>query len=402
MKGCPKLLDFWAAWRYPLLDISGRHGRILQWHAAAHHPAWFSFAQLNARNLHTGNGPRRSRLVWLSARALSYCGPRAWLSRRLAGAWEWGDGSSANGSSVFSTSAWQGLPISLAGADSRRFPPEVAVHLVKMACERPDTIGRSLSQWDCTELARLLEHEGIVDSISPETVRRILAHHKLKPWRHHLWLSPRTPRDAEFCARVSSIVDLYTRPLRDHERVLCVDEKTSLQPRSRLHTTRPAKPGVPNRVEHEYRRSGALNLLAAFDTRTGHVYGQCHARKRQHEFIAFLAHIDASIPTKITTIHIICDNARAHHGQDVRRWLISHPRFVMHFTPVHCSWLNQVEQWFSILQRKRLRIVDFASVGDLQAKLEQFMAEWNEVAHPFNWTTKSVAKVMADAVPAAA
>jgi hypothetical protein len=172
--------------------------------------------------------------------------------------------------------------------------------------------------------------------MSAETVRRILVHHQLKPWRHHLWRLPHTPRDAEFYARVSDMVSLYTRRLRTHERVLCVDEKTSLQPRPRWHATRPAMPGRP------------------------------------------------------------------HHGKQVREWLQSHPRFVLHLTPVHCSWLNQVEQWFSILQRTRLRIVDFVSKPDLQAKVMQFMAEWNDVAHPFNWRTKSVAKVVADAVPAAA
>jgi transposase len=108
------------------------------------------------------------------------------------------------------------------------------------------------------------------------------------------------------------------------------------------------------------------------------------------------------MPATIKTIHLVCDNARAHHGQEVRRWLTSQPRFVLHFTPVHCSWLNQVEQWFSILQRKRLRIVDFASTADLEAKLIQCIAAWNMGAHPFNWTTKSVAKVMADVTPAAA
>jgi transposase len=271
-----------------------------------------------------------------------------------------------------------------------------------MACERPDKLGRSLSQWDCLELARQLEREGIVERISTETVRRILEHHKLKPWRSHLWLSPTTPRDAEFCARVAAIVALYTRSLRNDESVLCADEKTSLQPRPRRQATRPAKPALPNRVEHEYRRAGAVNLLAAFDTRTGQVYGQCHARKRQREFIAFLEHLDAEIPTTIQTIHLVCDNARAHTGKQVQAWLTAHRRFVLHFTPVHCSWLNQIEQWFSILQRKRLRIVDFVSLADLQATLEQFIAEWNAVAHPFNWTTQSVAKVMADITQVAA
>jgi transposase len=250
--------------------------------------------------------------------------------------------------------------------------------------------------WPGNSNVRAVEH------ISPETVRRILEHHKLKPWRHHAWLSPKTPRDAAFSATVSALVDLYTRRLRKYEMVLCVDEKTSLQPRPRLHPTRPARPGRPHQVEHEYRRDGALNLFAAFDTRTGRVYGQGYERKRQGECIAFLEYLNAAIPGKIKTIHIVCDNARPHHGKQVRAWLASHPRFVMHFTPVHCAWLNQVEQWCSILQRKRLQIADFASKADLRAKLMQFIAEWNEVAHPFNWTTKSVAKVMADVMPAAA
>jgi transposase len=325
-----------------------------------------------------------------------------WLSQRSPGAWGWGDGLSASGCSALSINGCRASRIHPAGGASRSFPPAVAVHLVKLACERPDKLGRSLSQWDCVELARQLEQEGLVEHISSETVRRILEHHKLKPWRHHVWLSPQTPRDVEFCVRVAEVVALYTRRLRADEMVLSLDEKTSLQPRPRRHATRPAQPGRPNQVEHEYRRAGALNLFAAFDTRTGRVYGQCYERKRQREFIGFLAYLDMAIPAPVKTIHLVCDNARAHTGKAVHAWLKAHPRFVIHFTPVHCSWLNQVEQWFSILQRKRLRIVDFASKADLAAKLLQFIAEWNNVAHPFNWTTKSIAKVMAEAMPTAA
>jgi transposase len=165
---------------------------------------------------------------------------------------------------------------------------------------------------------------------------------------------------------------------------------------------KPSQPGTPNRVEHEYRRDGAWNLFAAFDTRTGHVYGQCHHRKRQREFITFLEYLDGEISPAITRIHLVCDNVSTHHGKEVQKWLQAHPRFLFHFTPVHCSWMNQVEQWFSILQRKRLRIVDFASKAVLGAKLEQFITEWNLKAHPFNWSTKSVAKIMADAPAQAA
>jgi transposase len=264
-----------------------------------------------------------------------------------------------------------------------------------MACERPDDRGRSLSLWDCRELARQLVAEGVVPSISPETVRRILEHHHLKPWRQHLWLSPAVPRDAAFAAAVREISDLYTRPLRADEMVLSGDEKTSLQPRPRKSPTLAAQPERPVRVEHEYGRCGALNLFAAFDTRTGKVYGRTAERKRQVEFIAFLEQLDREIPATITTIHVVLDNLRMHKGKQVQAWLAQHPRFVFHHPPVHCSWMNQVEQWFSILQRKRLRIADFADKAALAERLQAYIREWNQVAHPFNWSSKSVAKVMA-------
>ena len=273
----------------------------------------------------------------------------------------------------------------------------MATHLVKLACEQPDKLGRSLSQWDCLELARQLMESGVVESISPDTVRRMLEHHKLKPWRKHLWLTPNVPRDAAFCAIVRNICDLYTRPLAAHEVVLCADEKTSLQPRTRLAPTLPAQPGLPVRVEHEYERKGALNLLAAFDTRTGTVYGQCYERKRQVEFIQFLEHLDTEIPAPITLIHVVLDNLRVHKGKQVQAWLAERPRFQLHFTPVRCSWMNQVEQRFGILQRKRFGIADFASKADLKDKVLQFIVQWNRYAKPFQWTRRSFDKVLAKA-----
>jgi transposase len=271
----------------------------------------------------------------------------------------------------------------------------VAVHLVKVARERPDRLGRSLSQWDCRELAAQLVRDGVVASISPETVRRVLEGHRLKPWRHHLWLSPKVPRDAAFAASVREVCDLYTRPLEPWEMVICVDEKTSLQPRTRKSPTLAARPGLPVRVEHEYERKGALNLFAAFDTRGGTVYGMTAERKRQVEFIAFLEQLDRELPAGKMTVHVVLDNLRMHKGKQVRAWLAKHPRFVFHHPPVHCSWMNQVEQWFGILQRKRLKVADFADKAELAQRLREYIAQWNEKAHPFKWTTKSVAKVMA-------
>jgi transposase len=271
----------------------------------------------------------------------------------------------------------------------------VALHAVKIACERPDLKGRSLSQWDCAEIARELVRDGILESISVESVRQILLSHRLKPWRHEMWLSPKVPRDAAFAASVREICDLYTRPLKEDEMVLCVDEKTNLQPRPRRTPTLAAQPERPVRVEHEYGRCGALHLFAAFDTRSGRVYGRTAERKRQVEFIAFLEQLDREIPTTITTIHVVLDNLRMHKGKQVQAWLEEHPRFVFHHPPVHCSWMNQVEQWFGILQRKRLRIADFAGKDQLAERLMAFVREWNERAHRFNWTAKSFEKVLA-------
>lgn len=295
----------------------------------------------------------------------------------------------------------------LAPVARRFFPPEVALYAVKIACERPDTIaglrpdtaGRSLSQWDCVEIRRQLIDTQVVGSISVESVRQILAHHRLKPWRHQMWLSAKVPRDAAFAELTRTVCDLYTRRLGPHEMVLCVDEETSLQPRTRTSATRPAQPDQPVRVEHEYERKGALNLFAGFDTRTGQVYGHTAERKRQKEFIEFLEKLDREIPPAITTINVVLDNVRMHKGKQVQAWLSKHPRFAFHHPPVHCSWMNQVEQWFGILQRKRLRIADFLNKAHLAERLMAFIQEWNEVAHPFQWTEKSFAQVLAKCIP---
>lgn len=282
-----------------------------------------------------------------------------------------------------------------APAARRSFPPEVAVYLVKIACELPDQYGCSLSQWDCQELAKKLVADGVVPSISAQTVGRILNHHRLKPWRHHLWISPQVPRDEAFARQVQSICDLYTRELSPCEMVLSVDEKTSLQPRTRTCPTLPAKADLPMRVEHEYQRRGksALNLFAAFDTRTGKVYAATAGRKRQIEFIAFLEQLDREVPPEKTCVHIVLDNVRTHKGKLVQAWLKEHPRFVFHHPPVHCSWMNQVEQWLGILQRKRFGFTDFTDLEALRSKILAFVRQWNQHAHAFHWTIHSFDKI---------
>jgi hypothetical protein len=168
-----------------------------------------------------------------------------------------------------------------------------------------------------------------------------LRSHKLKSWRHHLWLSADVPWDQHFAQQISGLVDLYTRPLTDEEMVLCADEKTNLQPRPRLATTLPNRPGHPTRLGHGYERAGALHLFAAFDTRTGKVYARTAVRKRQKEFIALLTQLDEEIPSSVRCIWLVLDNLSVHKGKQVQTWFQSHPRFVCWFLPVHCSWMKE-------------------------------------------------------------
>lgn len=276
------------------------------------------------------------------------------------------------------------------------FPPEVAAHLVKLACELPDKADRSLSLWSCAQLAIKLTADGIVESISPQSVQRLLESSKLKPWRVHYWLSPKVARDEVFRDRVLDIMDLYTRQLGDDEVAYSLDEKTSLQPRTRSHETKPPQPGNhPALLEHEYARKGALQLFAAFNLCSGEVVGVLRRRKRQVEFIELLEAIDAKHPASIRLIHLVCDNVSVHHGKLVRAWLVRHPRFQLHFTPVHCWWMNQVEQWFSILQRRRLTAPNFDDLHDLERKILEFIRQWNQQAHPFRWSKRSFDKVLA-------
>jgi hypothetical protein len=271
----------------------------------------------------------------------------------------------------------------------------VATYLVKLACELPDQVGRSLSTWTCAELARTLERDGIVSTISEQSIQRILESHRLKPWRIHHWLSAKVPRDAHFHALVLTLCDLYTRPIVRTERIISLDEMTSIQPRTRSHSTKPAQENnKPVLVEHEYERKGALNLLAGFDIQTGQVIGLARRRKRQDEFIELLEEIEHDTSPDVQIIYLICDNLKMHSGKKVQAWFVHHPRFKMHFTPIHCSWMNQVEQWFSIIKRKRLVAPNFENLEHLAERISAFIFEWNQIAHPFAWTKKSFEKVL--------
>lgn len=189
----------------------------------------------------------------------------------------------------------------------------MAAHLVKLACELPDKADRSLSLWTCGQLAIKLSDDGTIESISAQSVQRILESSKLKPWRVHYWLSPKVARDEAFRDRVLDIMDLYTRQLGDDEVAYSLDEKTSLQPRTRSHETKPPQPGNhPALLEHEYARKGALQLFAAFNLRSGEVVGVLRRRKRQVEFTArgFAVLVDLTVlrPAKLDCVQFGSSN----------------------------------------------------------------------------------------------
>lgn len=230
---------------------------------------------------------KRPPLHWPNEHRPFYCWPMARLLPPPHATWAYANGMSVSGCYALSRLASTVCLTKNDLAGGRFFPPGVALYVVKLVCERPDVVGRSLLPWGCVELARPLGHDGVVVAISPQTVQRILVHHQLKPWRHHLWRSPQVPRDAAFAAQFQEMVTWYTRPLGVWEMVLCVDENSSLQPRRRTAPTLAAQPGHPVRVEPEYTRKGALHLFADFATRTGKVYATTAERKRQGECLIF-------------------------------------------------------------------------------------------------------------------
>jgi hypothetical protein len=395
-------LDVKGPCRYLFPSAHRKAGRRSRWHAAASLPYALSWLPKSGRRWSGGNGPPPLPRAWSAGGGLSsgwqQGPPHPRWRRPLACHGRW----SATGPSVVSPSVWTVFQTPLAAGPRAGFPPEVAIHVVRLACERPDLVGRRLSQGDGTELARQLIAAGIVEEISAATVRRMLAAHQLKPWRQHRWLYPTHPRDAACAATVAELIDLYTRPFHAAELVLARAAQTALPPRPRLVPPLPAQPHHrPHRVEPADQRAGALKLFAAFDTRSGKVYGHGDARKRQRAFMACLEAVEVEVEGHIRTLHLVCDHVRTPHGQAVRPWLAPHARVVMHVTPVHGSWMQHVEQWCSILPRQRVRMADGASKDQLRATFDQVMTAWHHQAHPVHWSTTSVAKIMA-AAPALA
>ena len=254
-------------------------------------------------------------------------------------------------------------------------PTERLVLMAKVTEEHPEVD----SQWSHSELERAMDAAGI--GISASQIGRILAADDVKPHRVDGWLTRRdTP---EFWERAADICGLYLSP-PENAVLLSIDEKTGIQAKSRKHPTQALRPGRPERREFEYRRHGTASLIAAFDVKTGKVHANDIARNDSVTFIGFLAEIEQRIDA-VLSIHIVMDNGSSHTSKATKAWLAEHPRFVVHHTPAHASWLNQVEAFFSILTRKLLRRGDFSSREDLVDKMMAFIEHYSENAKPFKW-----------------
>ncbi len=271
----------------------------------------------------------------------------------------------------------------------RRISALERAEVCALACQLPAETEVPLARWSCPELAAELARRGLVAAISASSVRRILDEHPVKPWQYQSWIFPRDP---DFAAKAAVVLDLYQgsyqgEPLGPGDRVLSIDAKPSIQARARIHPSAPPAPGRPVRVEHEYKRMGALALLAAFDVHTGEVFASAPERTGIAPFMALVDEVMSREPYRnANRVFVIVDNGSDHRGKAaIKRLSDRHPNCIMIHTPVHASWLNQVEVFFSIVQRKVLSPNDFASTDQLTDTLQAFIARYNATATPFKW-----------------
>jgi transposase len=237
-----------------------------------------------------------------------------------------------------------------------------------------ETTPPDATHWSTRSMAA---HLGLSQSMVSRVWRAFgLAPHKQDSWK--------LSKDPLFVEKVRDVVGLYLDP-PERAVVLCIDEKTQIQALNRTAPVLPMLPGTPARASHDYVRHGTSSLYAALDLATGKVIGSLHARHRAREFLAFLKKIDAEVPAELDC-HVVLDNASTHKTPAVKRWLTTHPRFVLHFTPTSSSWLNLVERWFAELTTKKLRRGTHTSVRQLNTDIRAWIDTWNDNPRPYVWT----------------
>ena len=216
--------------------------------------------------------------------------------------------------------------------------------------------------------------------MSASTVRRIWNAFALQPHRTETF---KLSNDPLFVDKVRDVVGLYLDP-PERAMVLCVDEKSQIQALDRTQPLLPMVPGLCERRTHDYERHGTTTLFAALDVKSGHVIGSLHKRHRAKEFLAFLRKIDDHVDDELD-VHLILDNYQTHKVPAVKKWLVRHPRFHMHFTPTYSSWINLVERWFAALTNKALRRATHRSVKKLNDAIKTYIEVNNEAPKPLVW-----------------
>lgn len=269
------------------------------------------------------------------------------------------------------------------------FPPLLVAEVKALACQLPRDLGLPLSRLSRQELRRYVVGCGIAAEISGTTIWRWLHADAIRPWTRRSWIFPRDP---DFPAKAGRVLDLYQRiwegrPLGAHDFVLSADEKTQIQIRRRRHPTSAPGSKRPLRVEHEYRRHGTCAYQAAWDVHHARIFGQVTEKSTIATFDALVAQVMAAHPYhRAERVFWIVDNGTVHRGQPAikrlqRRW----SNLVLVHLPVHASWLNQVEIYFSILQRKALTPDDFDSRQAITERILGFQAHYQQIAAPFEW-----------------
>jgi len=257
-----------------------------------------------------------------------------------------------------------------------------------------------LARWSSSELADHVRRSGLVATISGSTVWRWLHEDAIRPWQHRCWLFPRDP---EFELKAGRVLDLYERmwngeELHADEFVISADEKTSIQARARIHPAQPTQPGTPMKVEHEYRRCGAWAYLAAWDVHRARVFGRCESHSGISAFDRLVEQVMTQSPyAEARRVFWIVDNGSSHRGlRSVVRLQSKYPNLTLVHGPVHASWLNQIEIYFSIVQRKVLTPNDFPSLEALHERLLAFQKHYEIIATPFAWkfTRQDLARLM--------
>jgi transposase len=271
----------------------------------------------------------------------------------------------------------------------RIYPAAVVAYAKAIACELPATKGVPLSRWSLGELRAELLAAGVVDDVSTSTLWRWLEADAIKPWRHRSWIFPRDP---DFAAKAGRVLDLYQRTFHGHqlaadEFVISADEKTSIQARCRCHATLPPAAARAMRVEHEYDRGGALAYLAAWDVHHARLFGRCEPTTGIAPFGRLVDQVMTTEPyASAHRVFWVVDNGSSHRGQaSIDRLQGRWANLTLVHLPVHASWLNQVEIYFSVVQRKVLTPNDFTDLAEVEQRLLAFQARYEQAAVPFDW-----------------